>query len=581
VISPTLRRLLGLARPYRRLLIVATLGGLGGLACGLALPVVIQREIDTAILGHHHELLWPLAGVALAIAVVRAGMNFLRRYLSGHASVQVEADLRARLFAHLQGLPLAFHDHWQTGQLLARATSDLDTIRMFLGFAVVFLAFVAITAVGVLVAVAVESVPVALLALALTVPFVLLAARFNHRLDGVTVKSRQAVGEVTDVVSESVGGVRILKAFGVEDRAVERLRAATAELRGINLGAVELRARYIPTLQLLPNLILGVVLGMGGWQVLGGRLSIGGLVATTQYLWLLVVPLRYVGWMLSMARQAIAAAARVFEILDTEPTIADSPRAVTMPQPRGTIAFEGVTFTYPTGSRPALVDVSFTIAAGETVALVGATGSGKSTVAGLLPRFYDPDKGRITVDGQPLGSVTLASLRSHIGVVFDEPVLFSASVSENIAFARPDAPEADVIRAALAAGAHDFIVALPDGYQTRVGEQGFSLSGGQRQRLALARALLAEPPVLILDDPLSSVDVRTESEIEANLRGVLAGRTTILIAHRASTVAMADRVLLLDRGRLIADGTHRSLLRTNPVYRQVLAAELEIEELAT
>jgi ATP-binding cassette subfamily B protein len=576
-----MRRLLGLARPYRRLLNVAILGGLGSLACGLALPVIIQREIDDAILRRHHQLLWPLAGLALMVAGLRAVMNFLRRYLSGQASVRVEADLRARLFAHLQGLPLSFHDRWQSGQLLARATSDLDTIRMFLGFAVVFLAFVAITGAGVLIAVAVESPPIAALALALALPFVVLATRFNHRLDEVTVRSRQAVGNVADVVTESVGGVRILKAFGAEGRAVARLAGATGTLRDVNIEAVELRARYIPMLQLLPNAMLGVVLGVGGWQVLDGGLTLGALVAITQYLWLLVVPLRYVGWMLSMARQARAAASRVFEILDTEPTIADRPHSVALIHPEGAIGFDHVTFTYPGAPAPALTDVSFRIAPGETVAVVGMTGSGKSSLAGLVPRFYDPDRGRVTLDGQDLHSWSLASLRGHIGVVFDEPVLFSATIAENIAFARPDADGARISEAARAAGAHQFILELPDGYSTLVGEQGFSLSGGQRQRIALARALLAEPAVLILDDPLSSVDVRTEAEIEANLRTLLARPTTILIAHRASTVAMADRVLLLDKGRLVADGTHRSLLRTNATYRSILAAELEIEELAT
>jgi len=305
------------------------------------------------------------------------------------------------------------------------------------------------------------------------------------------------------------------------------------------------------------------------------------MVAITQYLYLLVVPMRYVGWMLAMGQQAVAASDRVFEILETQPEITDAPRAEELGPIVGEIRLEHVSLTYPSAPSPALHDLSFTIRPGESVALVGATGSGKSTIAALIPRFLDPDAGTILVDGRDLRSVTLASLRRQIGVVFDEPVLFSATVAENIAFGWPDAPAEDIVAAATAAGAHEFITALPESYATRVGEQGFSLSGGQRQRLALARALLGRPRILILDDPLSSVDVRTEAEIEANLAALLGTRTTIIIAHRASTVAMADRVLLLDEGRVIASGTHHELLATNDTYRRVLATDLEIEELTS
>jgi ATP-binding cassette subfamily B protein len=570
-----------LAGPHRWLLVWASVAGVVSLGCGLALPLVTEHVIDDAILARHHRLIVPLAAAALGIAALRAAMNFLRRNLSGEASIRVEADLRGRLFGHLQGLPISFHDHWQSGQLLARATSDLTSIRDFLGYAVAFFGFLSITALGVLVAVALKSVVIAALLLILGVPFVLTAARFNRRMEDVSAQSRQAVGEVADVVSESAGGIRILKAFGVEQRAVDRLDTAASVLRDVNITAVGYRSRYVPALNLLPNLILGAVVGVGGLQVLDGQLSLGALVAVTQYLYLLVVPLRYVGWMLSAAQQALAASRRVFEILDTEPEIRDAPTALPIGPVAGDIRFEHVSFTYPGSSRPALVDVSFTVRRGETVAMVGATGSGKSTLAALLPRFADPTAGRILVDGRDTRGVTLESLRSQIGVVFDEPILFSATIRDNIAFGRPDATDDEVEEAAVVAGAHRFVSALPAGYSTKVGEQGFSLSGGQRQRLALARALLIRPGILILDDPLSSVDVRTEAAIEANLRRLLGGRTTLLIAHRASTVAMADRVLLLEAGRVVASGTHRDLLQRDPAYRRVLAAELHIEELTT
>jgi ATP-binding cassette subfamily B protein len=578
-VSPAQRRLLGLTRPHLLLLASATVAGVVSLACSLALPVVAERMVNDAIGRHERHLIWPLTLAALGIAVLRAVMNFLRRNLSGEASVRVEALLRARLFAHLQGLPVSFHDRWESGQLLARATSDLNAIRNFVGYAVAFLGFLCVTAVAVLVAIALQSAAIALLVLALALPFLWAASRFNRVMEDVSAESRQWVGEVATVVSESAAGIRILKAFGVEQGSVDRLDRAATRLRDVNIEAVRRRATYVPLLNLLPNLIMAGVLAVGGFEVIDGSLSLGGLVAITLYLYLLIVPMRYLGWMLSMAQQALAASARVFEILDTQPDIVDAPDAVSLDRLAGEVRFDDVTFTYPSGSGPALRGVSFTIRPGESVAFVGATGSGKSTIAALLPRFFDPDTGVVQVDGHDLRSVTMSSLRRQIGVVFDEPVLFSASVAENIAFGWPDAPRDDMVAAAVAAGADAFIEGLPNGYDTRIGEQGFTLSGGQRQRVALARALLGRPRVLVLDDPLSSVDVHTESQIEANLASLLGTRTTIIIAQRASTVAMSDRVLLLDEGRVIATGTHHELLATNDVYRRVLAADLEIEEL--
>jgi ATP-binding cassette, subfamily B, bacterial len=580
-LKPSLRRLLSLARPHARLLVAATLAGAVSLGCGLSLPLVTEHLVNNAIIARHHNLIWPLALIALVISVVRAMMNFLRRNLSGEASVRVEAELRARLFRHLQGLPISFHDHWESGQLLARATSDLDAIRMFVGFALAFLGFLLITAIAVIVAIAVQSAVLAALALALAVPFLLTAARFNRIMEDISAASRQSVGDVATVVAESAAGIRILKAFGVEAASGDRLERAARHLRDVNIEAIRRRALYVPVLSLLPNMLLGVVLGVGGFEVINGSLSVGSLVAVIQYLFLLVVPMRYVGWMLAQAQQAVAASERLFEILDTQPAIANRPDAGILDRAAGEIRFDSVTVIYPGASVPALREVSFVIRPGETVAIVGATGSGKSTVAALVPRFIDPDHGRVEIDRRDVRDVTLASLRGQIGVVFDEPVLFSATVAENIAFGWPDAATDDIVAAATAAGAHKFIIDLPAGYDTRVGEQGFSLSGGQRQRLALARALLGKPRILILDDPLSSVDVRTEAEIEANLAALFGSRTTILIAHRASTVAMADRVVLLDEGRVVATGKHADLLAVNDVYRRVLAADLEIEELAT
>ena len=575
-----MRRLLALTRPHLRTLLTATFCGVVSLVAVLVIPALTKRLIDDGIGHRHRDLLWPLGLAILGLGLTRSLGNFLRRNLAGTASVRIEAELRERLFAHLQGLPVSFHDEWQSGQLLARATSDLNAIRMFLGYALVFFAYLGTTFLAVAVALLLLSPLLAVLTLALAVPFGLTAYRFNRRMDVIAADSREAVGDVTNVVEESAGGVRVLKAFGQEARAIDRLDGASARLRDINLQMVRVRGFYIPTLALLPNLILGLIFGVGGWQVLDHHLSIGGLVAFTQYLGYLVVPLRFVGWMLAQSQQAVAAGRRVFEILDTQPEIATTRGAPSLPPLSGEVTFDRVSFAYPGSSTEVLHDVSFSVRAGETVAIVGASGAGKSTIAALLPRFFDPTEGRVLVDGVDVRTVAIPSLRRQIGVVFDEAILFSATVGENIAFGRPEATDEEIEAAARAAGAHDFITSLPDGYDTRVGEQGFSLSGGQRQRVALARALLFRPRILVLDDPLSSVDVRTEAEIEANLQEVCRGRTTFVIAHRASTVSMADRVLLLEDGRVVATGTHREMIVGNAGYRQVLAAELDLDDLA-
>lgn len=576
-----MKRLIELTRPHWAALTGALLCGVVALGCILVIPELTRRLVDDAILGHRSSLIWPLGLATLALGILRGFMNFLRRNLAGATSVRIEADLRTRLFAHLQGLPISFHDQWQSGQLLARATSDLNSIRLFAGYALVFLSFVVVVLLGVGARLLVLDARLAVLSLGLVVPFGLAGIRFNGQMEDISARSREAVGELTNVVEESVGGVRILKAFGQEGRAVRRLELRATELRAVNLEGVRVRSTYIPVMALVANLIWAVLLGVGGLEVIHRHLSLGNLVAFYQYLAFVIVPLRYVGWMLAMAQQATAAGRRVFEVLETQPAISDPSHARPLPSIMGEITFDGVTFTYPGSERPALDDISLTIQPGETVALVGMSGSGKSTFAALLPRFADPTRGRVLIDGIDIRTVSLPSLRSQIGVVFDEPVLFSASVRDNIAFGDPNALDGDVRRAAEAAGAARFIESLPDGYETRVGEEGFSLSGGQRQRLALARALLSRPRILVLDDPLSSVDVKTEAEIEANLTTLLQGRTTVLIAHRASTVSMADRVILLEEGQVRATGTHAELLAREPGYRQVLAAELDLDEMAS
>jgi ATP-binding cassette subfamily B protein len=575
-----LRRLAGLARPYRRALVLAVIASVASIGCGLAIPQVVRSFVNQVLVDGHRDRLWPLALVVLALSAVRSFTNYFRRNASGLVSVRLETELRDRLFAHLQGLPVSFHDAWQTGQLLARATSDLNAIRELVAFGVLFLCVVAVLGVGVVVALAVID-PLLGLVVALIVPLIVLSARrFDVVVEHDVQESRELVGELVSTVEEAASGIRVIKAFGREAQEVERLRAQADRLRAVNLDVVRTRSRWVPLLALLPNLMTAAVLGIGGYRVLHGALDLGGLVAAYQYLGLLSLPLRNIGWILTMGQQADAAARRVFEVLDTEPAIADAPGAVDLVGADGRIEMTDVVVRYAPDGPPVLDGVSLTVEPGECVAVVGPSGCGKSTLVALMSRFHDPDSGEVRLDGRPLREVTLHSLRSQVGVVFDEAVLFSGSVRNNIAFGTPDATDAQIEEAARLAGAHEFILALPEGYGTRVGESGYGLSGGQRQRIALARALLSQPRVLVLDDPLSAVDPRTEALIEANLRTVIHGRTTLLVAHRASTISMADRVVLLDGGRIVAEGTHARLLRSNARYRSLLATAEDDHDLA-
>ncbi|HVU73368.1 MAG TPA: ABC transporter ATP-binding protein [Mycobacteriales bacterium] len=561
-------------------MVLAVIASVGSIACGLAIPQVVRTFVNQVLVDGHHSRLWPLALVVLALSAIRSFTNYFRRNASGIVSVRVETELRDRIFAHLQGLPVSFHDSWQTGQLLARATSDLNAIRELIAYGVLFLCVLSVLGIGVIVALAVID-PLLGLVVAAIVPVIVLSARhFDRVVEHDVQESRELVGDLVSTVEEAASGVRVIKAFGREEQEIQRLRAQADRLRTVNLRVVRTRSRWVPLLALLPNLMTAAVLGIGGYRVLHGALDLGGLVAAYQYLGLLALPLRNVGWILTMGQQADAASRRVFEVLDTEPEIADAPDAHVLDTVEGSIDLADVVVRYsPEG--PAVLDgVSLSVAPGECVAVVGPSGCGKSTLVALLSRFHDPSSGDVRLDGHALRDVSLHSLRSQVGVVFDEAVLFSGSVRSNIAFGIPDASDEEIEEAARLAGAHEFILGLPDGYETRVGESGYGLSGGQRQRIALARALLSQPRVLVLDDPLSAVDPRTEALIEANLRTVIRGRTTLLVAHRASTISMADRVVLLDGGRIVAEGPHAKLLRSNARYRSLLAAAEDDHELA-
>jgi ATP-binding cassette, subfamily B, bacterial len=561
-------------------LVIATVAALIGIVCGLEIPSVVRRIVDEVFLGDNHGRLWPLCGIIIGLAVLRGVANYFRRNVAGIVSVLVETDLRDRLFAHVQGLPVSFHDEWETGQLLARATGDLNAIRQFIAFGLMFLVILGGIVIGVLVEMLRIDVYLGIVVLVFAPLLTFVASRFTTLVGPYVALGRNQLGEVTAVVEQSAAGIRVLKAFGREDRQLAELRRRATALLETDLAAVRIRAIYVPMLALIPNIMLAATLGFGSWQVSRGSLDVGALFAAFQWLAFMNFPLRNVGWILAMLQQAIAASARVHEILDTDADITDAPGAKPLDRLDGRIELDHVTVRFPDTTRPALDDLSLVIEPGETVALAGPSGSGKSILAALLSRFHDPASGVVRLDGHDVRSVTLHSLRSQVGVVFDEPVLFSASVMENIAFGNPSASEDELMQAAVAAGVDDFVGILPAGYATVVGEQGYGLSGGQRQRIALARALVTKPRVLVLDDPLSAVDARTEAAIEASLAKVMRGRTVVLIAQRASTLAMADRIVVLDAGRVVAEGTHRELLAGTPAYAALVGqAEAESSHL--
>jgi ABC-type multidrug transport system fused ATPase/permease subunit len=565
----TFRRLLGFLSPYRRAVILSFVLAAAAMVASVAIPWLVGRAIDRV---RAHDT----AGLrSYAIAVAVAGLVSLvltvaRRLIAGRVSLGVEYDLRNGVYAHLQALELGFFDRQQTGQLMSRATVDLQGVRFFLGYGLVFMAQSALTIVLVAIAMVFKDPALAALSL-IPVPFVvLIAQRYGRRARPAAQEVQQRIAELTAEAEENISGVRVVKAFAREDRQLERFGHRTGRVFEQAMVSTRLQAFYNPLIGFLPQLGLAVVLVIGGRRVVHGSLSIGDFTAFYAYLLRLLSPMRTLGMSLGMAQRATAAGARLFEILDRTPRIVAPVDAPALPDGSGSVRFEHVTLQYEGAGVPALHDVSLEVPAGRTVALVGATGSGKTTLVQLLPRLYDPVQGAVYVDGVDVRSVNPASLRAAIAIVDDSPFLFSASVRENIAYARPEASAEEVELAARRAQAHEFIERLPESYDTRIGERGLTLSGGQRQRVAIARAFLADPRILILDDATSSVDASTEQEIKTALREVMQGRTTFVIAHRLSTIALADEIVVLEDGELIAHGAHDELLEVSDLYREIV-----------
>jgi ABC-type multidrug transport system fused ATPase/permease subunit len=558
---------MGFLRPYRPQLWGSLVFAWAAMGMTVLIPYLIGRAINAIEAGEQPDLL-PLALAILAAGVLRLGLTLVRRIVAGKVSLAVEFDLRQKFYAHLQRLELGFFDSQQTGQLMSRATVDLQSIRFFLGYGLIFITQNLLT-ITLACAVMIALDPwLALLALA-PAPFVVYtASRYNRVSRPAVQEVQQRIAELTAEAEENVSGIRIVKAFAREEHQLHRFRRAVTRVFDQSIYSTRLQAFFSPLLGLLPQVGVALVLLVGGRQVIAGNLSLGAFTAFYTYVMMLASPMRMLGMAMGMAQRAIASGNRLFEILDREPSIESAPGTPPLPAGEGRVELQGVTLRYD-GAAPALTDASLAIEAGRTVALVGPSGSGKTSLVALIARLYDPSEGAVLVDGADVRTVDVGSLRAEIAFVSDDSFLFSASVAENIAYARPEATREEIEAAARRAQADEFIGELPGGYDALVGERGLTLSGGQRQRVAIARALLADPRILILDDATSSVDATTEAAIKAGLREVMAGRTTLIIAHRLSTVSLADEVVVMDGGRIVDRGTHEELLEGCGFYREI------------
>ncbi|HEV7772469.1 MAG TPA: ABC transporter ATP-binding protein [Conexibacter sp.] len=565
----TFTRLLGFLRPHLRGVIVSFLFAASAMGAGVAIPWLTGQAIGAITDGDRSQLVLFALLVALAGAL-RLGLSVGRRLVAGRVSLAVEYDLRARLYSHLQSLELGFFDRQQTGQLMSRVTVDLQAVRFFLGYGLIFIGQSFFTLALAAVAMFIIDPELALIALA-PVPFVVLVAfRYGRRSRPAMQEVQQRIAELTAVAEENVSGVRVVKAFAREQLQLERFRHQTGRVFSQAMYTTRLQARYAPLIGFLPYLGLAAILLVGGRAAINGSIDIAVFTTFYGYVLMLTGPMRTLGYMLGAAQRATASGARIFQVLDREPSIVAPDGAPSLPAGRGRIELRDVSLTFEGGSRPALEGINLTVEAGSTVALVGGTGSGKTSLVSLLPRLYDATEGSVLIDGANVRSVDPASLRREIAVVTDDPFLFSATVHDNIAYARSDATRDEVEQAARRAHADGFVRELPDGYDTMIGERGLTLSGGQRQRIAIARALLANPRILVLDDATSSVDASTEQEIKLALGEVMEGRTTFVIAHRLSTIALADEIVVLERGQIAAHGTHDELLAQEGLYREIV-----------
>jgi ATP-binding cassette, subfamily B, bacterial len=573
-----LRRALPIMKAHRLMFGTSLVLSFLGLVLQVQIPNLLQKAIDNSIVAHtvplHFYVWWVLA---LALGGLVAG--YFSRLFLFETAYAIEFDLRNIIYEHLTRMSFPFYDRVQSGQLISRANSDIRSVQMYMTFGPQVLVQCSIAVIAFAFMLSID-VPLAFVAMG-TMPFVfLVSVRMRKAMFPVSWLIQSRLADVATIVDENVSGVRVVKSFAAEPQQVHTLASAAERLKWSYVKDADIRARWTPLVQNLPQAGLALVLLFGGWMVIQGRLGIGAILAFNAYLLMLQAPFMMLGMIIMMGQRASASAKRIYEILDEKPSIVDQPGAVDLLHCRGDIRFDSVDFAYGEDSPLVLDGFDLHLQPGETVALVGRTGVGKSTVARLLARFYDVGGGAVLIDGTDVRHFTLASLRSNIGIVLDEPFLFSVSIRDNIAYGRPNAGLADVEAAARLAGADNFVRDLPHGYDTVVGERGYTLSGGQRQRIAIARALLVNPPILVLDDATSAIDVQVEQQIHAALRQLMQGRTTLIVAHRLSTISLADRVVLMESGRVAADGTHAELLATTPLYAEVLAQAEEAERAA-
>jgi ABC-type multidrug transport system fused ATPase/permease subunit len=554
----TFFRLVGFLGPYRWSMVVSTILAVLSQLASIALVLVTGDVIDHAVRPRDERQLWMYVAVIVAIGLVKALLMVGRRFISGRQALGVEFDMRNGLYAHLLRLSFGFYDRHQTGQLMSRATVDLQTVRFFLGYGLIFFFQHILTIVGVTAVMLWLEWRLALISLAVTPLIVVLAYRYSHVSHPVLREVQQKMADVTTVAEEAIVGVHVVKAFAQEERQQALFERRSEAVFQQSLLANRQRALYVPVLSFVPLLAQAAVLLVGGRMVANGSLTLGTFIEFNLFVVMLIMPLRMLGMWIGQAQRATASGERIFEILDEPEEIADVAGARELPP----------TFEYDEG-RTVLVGIELELEPGTTVALIGHTGSGKTSLASLVPRFYDVSGGRLLVDGADVRSVKLASLRRSIGIVAQDPFLFSATVRDNIAFGRADATDEEVEHAARLAQAHDFVEQLPEGYDTVIGERGITLSGGQRQRIAIARALAVDTRILILDDATASVDATTEAKIRLGLREAMRNRTTLIIAHRLSTIALADEIVVLEHGRIVARGTHDELLETTMVYRDI------------
>lgn len=549
----------------------------------LLIQVQIPSLLNSAVsnsLQHHHTPLSHYVRIVLALAVSAGITGYFSRLLLMRCAYALEFDLRNLIYEHLTRMSFGFYDRVQSGQLISRANSDIRSVQMYLTMGPNILVQCSITVVAFIYMLTI-SVPLAFVAMA-TLPLVfVMAVRMRRSMFPVSWLIQARLAEVATIVDENINGVRVVKSFVAEQRELTTLAKAADQLQWSYVKDADIRARFTPVVQNLPQVGLALILMLGGYLVLHDKIGVGAILACSAYVVMLQAPFQLLGMLVMLGQRATASAGRIYQVLDEQPTVVDRDGAIELTDVRGDVVFASVDFAYGEDSPEVLRNLDLHLEPGETVAMVGRTASGKTTVARLLSRFYDVSGGAVKVDGHDVRDVTLASLRGHVGVVLDEPFLFSISIRDNIAYGRPGATQVEVEAAAVAAGAAEFITRLPHGYDTIIGERGYTLSGGQRQRVAIARTLLVNPPILVLDDATSAIDVQVEQEIHEALKTLMEGRTTLIVAHRLSTIGLADRVVLLDGGRIVADGTHQELLQTTPLYVEVLAqAEAEAAEAA-